>query len=812
MIVEQALQAAVDHHQAGRLQEAESGYRSVLQLEPNHSEALHMFGLLAHQTGNFDIATQLIEKAIAMESSRPDYHNNLGGAYVALGRAHDAAQAFGAAVALDPSLAAAHYNLGHALCSIGRLQEAEQSYRQATVLSPDLAVAHGNLGNVLNELGRPQEAEECLRRAAALSPDDAGTYSNLGNVLLGLGRLEEAELSHHRAVSLDPGIAVVHSNLGCLLLALGKLEEAEQSSRRAVALEPGLFDAHCNLGSTLSSLGRFEEAERSLRQALALRPEFATAHYMLGNLLMELRRLPEAERSYRRAIALRDDHADAHNGLGSALSEQDRMKEAIACYRRAAELTPNAFKSKFASCMREIPMFYGAPGEIEDSRSRYAGSLATLRAHLLLDTPRAVIDAAEAVGNQIPFFLAYQGLNDRDLHSRYGDLICTIMRAWQGLQDLPPPRRHASGRIRIGIVSAHFRSSSVWDVLTRGMVLGLDRTRFELFGYNTARSRDSETSLAEATLEGYRQGPLPLRRWLELIRADAPDVLIFPEIGMDPMTTKLAALRIAPVQAAMWGHPDTTGLPTIDYYLSGELLEPAGAQAHYSERLVTLPNLGCSFRPLPARPVDFDLAAHGIPEREDCVLFLSCQAGVFKYLPDHDDIFLRIASVIKNCRFIFLRSGNLFDQFHARLEVAFSASGLDIRQYCIVVDSLPRDEFFGLMTKADIYLDTPSFSGFTTAFQALQCGLPIVTMEGGFMRGRLASALLRRIGIDETVAADVDEYVSIATGLARDGARRSALKTRIAEQLPVVFHDTSPLRAMERFMEEAVADSPRPER
>jgi protein O-GlcNAc transferase len=778
------LREAVEHYQAGRL---------------------------AHQSGNNEMAVALMEKAVAADPSRPEYHNDLGAVYVALGRANDAVRAYRAAAALAPGFALVQYNLGNTLWSIGQLQEAEQSYRRAVALDPDFALAHSNLGSALNELGRVQEAEESLGRAVALLPDYAEAHSNLGNVRLTLGRLAEAERSHRQAVALRPELAIVHSNLGCLLLALGRLEEAEQSNRRALALEPGLFDAHCNLGNALASLGRLDEAEQSYRQALALRPEFATAHFNLGNVLMELGRLPEAERSYRQAVALRHDYADAHTGLGNALHEQHRREEALASHRRAAELRPDAFQTRFASCIRQIPILYGAPGDIDNARTRYAASLAALRADLRLDTPRAVIDAAEAVGNALPFFLAYQGMNNRELHSRYGDLVCTVMAAWLRLQDLPPPapRAGAPRRIRIGIVSAHFRQGSVWNVLTRGIVIGFDRTKFELFGYSTSRSRDSETSFAEASLDGYRQGPWPLRRWLDLIRNDAPDVLIYPEIGMDPMTTKLAALRLAPVQAAMGGHPDTTGLPTIDYYLSGELYEPHGAQAHYSERLVTLPNLGCSFRPLPVEPADFDLAAHGIPERDGCVLLLSCQAAVFKYLPNYDDVFPRIASAVRNCCIVFIRVDKLFDQFYERLEAAFAASGLDIRQYCVVIDALPKDAFFGLMTKADIYLDTLSFSGFTTAFQALQCRLPIVTLEGEFMRGRLASGLLRRIGIAETIAADVDEYVSIATGLARDSTRRTALKARIASQLPVAFHDMAPLRAMERFFEEAVIESAR---
>ena len=125
------------------------------------------------------------------------------------------------------------------------------------------------------------------------------------------------------------------------------------------------------------------------------------------------------------------------------------------------------------------------------------------------------------------------------------------------------------------------------------------------------------------------------------------------------------------------------------------------------------------------------------------------------------------------------------------------------------VDLLPRDAFFGLMEKMDVYLDTLCFSGFTTAFQALQCALPIVTLESGLMRGRLASGLLRRLGLAETIAADPEQYVSIAAGLGRDRARRAALKARLAGDAARLFNDPAPLRAMEHLFERRVVPEER---
>jgi protein O-GlcNAc transferase len=740
------LEAAIELHRAGKLEEADAAYRRVLLQDPACHPAIHFLGLVALQRGAAQQAVEHIERALQLEPGRADYHSNLGQAYAAAGRAEDAERAYRAALALEPDYAVAHSNLGASLHGRGQLREAEQSYRRAVALQPALATAQNNLGSVLHELGRYEEAIACFHRALESVPDYAEAHSNLAG-------------------------------------------------------------AHCQFASVLIDLGRFAEAERRLHQALALKPDFPEAHYNMGVVLMEAKRPAEAGHALQRATALRPGYVDAWRALGHALDAQGKVEESVAAIERAAALKPGDFQTQFMLGLRRIPRFNPSVEAIAASRERYAEALGALRASLRLDSPRAVSDAAEAVGQSLPFMLAYQGLNDRDLQAKYGELVCTVMDAWRRQQPRHQPApRPAGGRIRLGIVSAHFRRHSVWDVLTRGLLAHIDRGRFEIIGYNTTQHRDEETSFAESRLDRFEQGPRPLQRWLEMIEQDAPDALLYPEIGMDPVSTRLGAMRLAPVQAVLWGHPETTGLPTMGYFLSGELFEPRDAQTHYTERLRTLPGLGCTFSAIKMPPAEFDLAAHGIPQGADCVRLLSCQMA-FKYLPQHDAVFPRIAAAAGNCCIVLVRlrkDDYQFARFYERLQRAFAAAGLEADKFCRIVDNQPRDRFFALMRCMDIYLDTLDFSGFTTAFQALQCGLPIVTMEGALMRGRLASGLLRRIGLEDAVAADPERYVQVAARMAREPSWRAALKAQIAARLPAVFDDTAPVRAFEGFLQETI--------
>jgi predicted O-linked N-acetylglucosamine transferase (SPINDLY family) len=284
-----------------------------------------------------------------------------------------------------------------------------------------------------------------------------------------------------------------------------------------------------------------------------------------------------------------------------------------------------------------------------------------------------------------------------------------------------------------------------------------------------------------------------VRRWAETILAAEPDVLLYPEVGMDPMTLKLAALRLAPLQAAAWGHPETSGLPTMDLYLSAQAFEPADAQAHYTERLVALPGLGCRIEPSTLKAIPVSI-------RKDVPLLL-CPGTPFKYAPEDDWVLVDIARRLGKCRLVFFthRYRALSEKLRERLATAF---GAEFERFVSFVPWQAKAEFHGWLQAADVYLDTIGFSGFNTALQALECGLPVVTREGRFMRGRLASGLLKRLGLDELIAATHDEYVEKAVKLATDPTYRRRLSAEIAKRRSVLFNDRAPLDALGLLLEE----------
>jgi len=249
--IQQAYELAVQHHQSGRLAEAEALYRQILAVEPRHADVLNLLGVIAAQVGRHDAAIELIRQAIALAPGIPLFYSNLGEASREAGQLDAAIAAFRQAIALNPGYPEAHNNLGNALKKMGSMDEAIDGYRQAIALKPDLAEAYGNLGNALHEKGCLDEAIAAFCQAIALKPGYPEAHSNLGNALREKGQIDEAVSAYRRAIAIKPDYAEAYSNLGTALSGKGQLDEAIAAYRQAIALEPGLSIGHSNLVYTL---------------------------------------------------------------------------------------------------------------------------------------------------------------------------------------------------------------------------------------------------------------------------------------------------------------------------------------------------------------------------------------------------------------------------------------------------------------------------------------------------------------------------------------------------------------------------------
>jgi len=832
------LNQAVAAHQAGRLDEAEALYARVLEQQPGQFDATHLRGVIALQRGHLETAQALIARALEGKPKDAAALNNLGTAFLRAGRLDDAREQFERAAKAQPAYADAQANLGNVLRQLGRVADAVAPLRRAHAANPKSAATADLLGASLLETGDTRAALAIFEAAAKARPREVEVWTNLAIAALEEHGAKRALEAADAALKLAPPTARMLSLRGRALAGLGELAGAREAFAQALRTSPEDAEAQHNFGVFLREQGEFDAAAARLREALRLAPTLATARQALVDTLIDAGRgdeaaahgdawaaeaqapaaalaaqaaarfaqdrVDEAVALYARAVAAPGAAASAFEGYGNALMAVGDAPAATRQFQRAVELDPGAARPRFALAMSHLRLVYDDVAQMEASRRTFARAIGELDAWC---TPARATGASVAVGSTQPFYLAYHPVDPKPLLAPYGRIVARLGAAVPVAKataqaPLAPLRAR---KLRVAIAAAHIRDHSVWNAITRGWVDHLDRSRFDLSLFQLERTSDAETAHARTRADRFVDAPANLAAWAQAIADAEPDVLIYPEIGMHPLTTRLAAMRLAPVQAVAWGHPQTSGLPTMDLYLSAQAFEPPQGASHYVERLVALPGIGVSLRALKPASVAPDLVSLGLPSTEPLLL---CPGTPFKYTPASDPAWVEIARGLQargRGRLVFFRShrASLTDALEQRLRRACAAAGVDAARTIAWIPTLPRERFFGLMQRAALMLDTIGFSGFNTALQALECDLPVVAFEGEFMRGRLASGPLRAIGLDELVATDIPAFAALALRLVDDDAARLRLKGEIATRRARLFDDVATVQALEETLAEA---------
>jgi tetratricopeptide (TPR) repeat protein len=425
LIIDQALQRAVEEHKAGKLQDAESLYRAILQAQPNHPDANHNLGVMAVSLNKTEVALPLFKIALEANPNQGQFwisyidalmkEKQFDNARSVLSHAKKSGLAGERVDELEAELTASllaqssetsankistftqqlkkisakkekKKNSSSTLTNLnqarnpsqvelnallehyqkGRYGLAENLAKEIIKKYPDHQFGWKVLGAVFKQTGRLQDSLIANERALGILPSDAEAHSNLANTLKGLGRLEEAATSYKKALTVKPNWAEVHSNLGLILQELGKLEEAKTSYKKAISIRPEYAEAHSYLGNTLKELGRLEEAETSYRTATSIKPELAEAHNNLGCTLKELGRLEDAEIIYKKAIAIKPDFAEAHSNLGNTLHELGRLEEAKESYEKAIAIEPD-----FSGTYNHLGNTLHELGRLEEAKESY---------------------------------------------------------------------------------------------------------------------------------------------------------------------------------------------------------------------------------------------------------------------------------------------------------------------------------------------------------------------------------------------------------------------------------------------------------
>lgn len=685
---------------------------------------------------------------------------------------------------------------------LGRSADARASVDRALALDPDQPHFRLHSGRLAQDAGDMALAVVDLRRASELRPAWAVAWNDLGAALLETKRASDALACFQRATSLDANRARSWNNLGLALLELNRLDEAAAALGQALAVDPAYALAHLNLARLHDASGDDAKALTHALEACRLAPQNAEAHLRLGDIYRKRSDAPRAIAAYRLAVATNAGNAAPRNALADMLREAGHFELARREFDATRRDHPGNLKAALGSALL-LPAVYSSRDHLSRCREGYRQGLESLVERAGEFTWKSESEALSAI-RWTNFYLAYQGGSDRELQSRYGDFIrCVLEPAAPRYLERRPRRARAGSRLRVGFASFFFFNCTAGRYFA-SWIRGLDASRFEAFVYYTNPWVADDTRAIAASAAHFRHLPQrPVHAVARQILEDDLDILVYPELGMHADTFALGSLRLAPVQCAGWGHPTTTGLPEIDWFLSCGSMEPEGAQAAYRERLALLPGLGTAY----ARPAGASAGERrdfGLPA--DRRLYLVPQS-LFKIHPDNDEL---IAEALARDPegLVVLFEGNqpgLAEAFASRIAPALAARGLSTERHLLFLPYMTHGQYLRVNALCDVMLDTVHWSGGNTSLDAIAMGLPVITLPGGLMRGRQSLGMLRALGLEELVARDREDFARIATDLAKDPVHRRDVAARMEARAGELFDQQAPLKAFADFLESAAA-------
>jgi protein O-GlcNAc transferase len=602
------------------------------------------------------------------------------------------------------------------------------------------------------------------------------------------GDLDRAERASRRIADAPP--ADVHFLQGLIAKKRGDMVRAALCMRAAVEARGDEPAFHLNLAEALFALGRYADALEHYDTVLASESLEGSARLSAlrdaGRCHTKLGDMARGCEYFEEALAIAPDDLAVCNYLSTALHGEMRSEEGRAALEPLVRARGAGMRLRRALF---LPAVYDNQAEIDSVRERFSRELDEV---LERDEPHIADPAGQIAVTA--FHLAYHNRNNAALLAK----LCRAVRhIYPAAATSPSPARRRTGRLRVGFVSSFFHLHSVGRT-TIGFIRDLPRDRFAVHVFAIDPRGDAMRQQIEKASDVY----VKLARDFTSVRralAEAElDVLVFADIGMEPLTYALALSRFAPVQAVSWGHSETSGLDTIDYYLSAAGVEIGSADAHYTERLIRPQAFFLGGYERPPLPPPMTRDELGLP---DNARLYACLQPAFKLHPDIDPVFARLLERDEKAQ-ILVMAPKPYPA--ARLRERFARTLGENAARIRLLPGMAQARYHATMRAADVALDPLYFGGCNSSAEAMAFGVPLVTLPGDHLHGRFTFGLYREMGLDTCVAKDVDDYVDIACRLAGDGDARAVVSRDILERSGVLYDRRDITLAYADFLDEAI--------
>ena len=680
------------------------------------------------------------------------------------------------------------------LYNSGKLDIVEKKIVELIKKNPKSFVLYNLFGTILVDKKNFNQALVNYKKSLEINPNYAEGHNNLGVAFYKLRKFNESIDSYQRAIKIKPNFSKAHNNLGLAYKELEKFTESINNYQKAIKINPGYAEAYNNLGVTFKQLGELNESFNNYQKAIKINPKYAEAYNNLGNVYNSNQKIDDAILNYKKAIKLNANFPEAYSNLGNLLKEIGEVAEAKKYENKLLSLRPNDIEYKI-NVILSISPIVSSIEEINYCRNKYEKGLDLLKEYQYLsEKPGDTIKTSS-------FHLGYHAKDNLELMKNTSDLFRKIIPNLNYISKNIDKHKKQK-KIRVGFISEFLTRHTVGK-LFGGLIKNIDRKKFEVVIFHTQRTKKS---INKNEIDNISDKVINLSNRIKEQHKQAEnenlDIIFYPEIGMSQTIYFLAFARLAPVQIVSWGHPETTGINTIDYFLSSTLLEPNNTKRKYSERLICLSQFPLYYEPPKNLGPLKNRKDLKLPEN---VRLYGCPQSLFKLHPDFDVILAEILLRDSEGYIVLIGRGNKEKYWSEILRKRWSQNFSILNKKVLFTEKLSLLEFISFCKCVDVLLDPVHFGGGNSFLESMLVGTPSITMSGTHLKTNITAAAYKQMKIlSPPIVQSSKEYINLAIELAKDGKKNLSLREESKTAAnKYLYKNLKALKEFEQFLEEA---------
>lgn len=674
---------------------------------------------------------------------------------------------------MDPNQLNQHMQQTVQLHQSGNLKEAIKRYKMALKHFPKQSDILNLLGTAYSQNGDYKQGLKHIQQALDIQPNHPHYLCNKGETLVRAEKLDEAKLMFLSLIQQQPTLAVAHFNLANILKKQELYEMAVDHYQRAIHYQPNKSEYHYNLGNALQAMGNYRSALRAYEKCLELNPGKADAHNNRALMQVEWEDFEGALKSYQQALAIDPNFMPTHQNLFQFYDQRNQIQEARKLLTKMRRIQPNNPHLR----LKELALFPIINPDQEETLKQIEQFRQGIQS---INKEDLHLDKLQSNNLSFPSIITYYGLDDRQLREEYAALF-------EHLFNFQPPR-YNHREPHLGFLVTHKHEGVFLKCMT-----GLIRELSRHFRLSVVCSRPNGKKIIEKHLPdvNFIELSSELLKSAKVIQSAEVDLLYYWEVGTDSVNYFLPSLKPAPLQVGTWGWPVTSGLKSMDYYLSCQHLEIENPQQNYTEKLYLLPRIPVFYYEpdIPAEPFDY-IKYQLNPDGN----YYLCAQNLRKIQPAQDRLFNSILEKDSNGHILLLgdKSSAITDSLKDRLAQSMG----DFFSRVTILPRLPEDEYLALVKSVPVILDSLHYTGgANTNYDAFAAGTPVVTLSSKFHRGRYTTAAYQQMGFTELVTETSEAYVNLALKLVRDPDYRQQVSQEILSRKSELFEDQQAITA-----------------